>query len=218
MGRIISLLHDRHRDVQALLPWYAMGRLDPAEHADVAAHLEACADCKAELAFDRKLNQAIGEAPLDVEQSWAAMRRRLDNEQPKPGLGSRLRRWLKRDGQGARSWTPAFGWALAAQAGLLLCAGALLTQFAPSSNLYHTLGAAPANTAGNLVVIFRPEVSERVIRTILRANSARMVDGPTATDAYVLRVPPASRAVTLQRLRKTADVVLAEPIDASAKR
>ncbi|MEO6378892.1 MAG: hypothetical protein ABIO37_12770, partial [Caulobacteraceae bacterium] len=77
---------------------------------------------------------------------------------------------------------------------------------------------APADTAGNLVVIFRPDVSERTIRTMLRANAARMVDGPTATDAYVLHVPAASRAVVLQKLRKAADVVLAEPIDASAKR
>ena len=180
MGRIISLLHDRHRDVQALLPWYAMGRLDPAEHADVAAHLDACAECKAELAFDRQLNQAIGETPLDVEQSWAAMRRRLEIERPKRGVGATLRRWLKRDGDDAKPWAPAFGWALAAQAGLLLCAGVLLTQFAPS-NSYHTLGAAPANTTGNLVVIFRPEVSERVIRTILRANAARLAGGTRST-------------------------------------
>jgi len=215
MGRIINLLHDRHWDVQALLPWYAMGRLDAAEQADVAAHLDECAECRAELGFDRRLNQAIGDLPLDVEQSWAAMRRQIEKAEPRPGIGARLRRWLSRNG--SRAWTPAFGWALAAQAGLLLCAGVLLTQYAPSDR-YHTLGAAPADATGNLVVIFRPDVSERTIRTLLRANTARMVDGPTAADAYVLHVPAASRPAVLQSLRKTADVVLAEPIDAGALR
>lgn len=217
MGRIISLLQDPHRDVQALLPWYAMGRLDPAEHAEVTAHLEGCAECREELAFDRQFNRAIGDTPLDVEQSWAAMRRRIQGAAPKRSVGARLREWLGRGRAGSREWSPAFGWALAAQAGLLLCAGALLTQYA-APDRYHALGAAAANPAGNLVVIFRPEVTERTIRTLLKANAARMVDGPTATDAYVLYVPAASRAAVLQKLRKTGDVVLAEPIDASAKR
>ena len=75
-------------------------------------------------------------------------------------------------------------------------------------------GAKPTGEAGNLVVIFRPDASEQAIRETLRANGARMVGGPTAADAYVLSVPGAARTLALSRLRGSASVVLAEPVDA----
>ena len=81
---------------------------------------------------------------------------------------------------------------------------------------YHALGAAPAPALGNVVVIFRPDTSERELRQTLVANHARLVDGPTAADAYVLHVPAAERAGALTRLRGRADIVLAEPIDSGA--
>ena len=217
MGRIIELLRDPHRNIQELLPWYVTGRLDPAEHAEVKAHLDACEHCQTELAFDRRVNLAIGDVPVDVERSWAAMQLRLQSHRPKPAPTERLRGWLGLGlgGEGWRLRSPTLGWALAAQAGLLVLTGALLLQFSPAPR-YRVLGAAPAGVAGNLVVIFNPDVSERAIRTILRANGARVVDGPTSADAYVLQVPAAGREAALGRLRKSADVVLAEPIDASA--
>ena len=212
MGNIINLPHDRHREVQELLPWYAMGRLDPLERASVEAHLSECEECRAELAFDRRLGMAAQPPALDVEQSWAAMRRRL--APVKQPAAQRFGEWLK------SRWSlrsPSFGWAVAAQASLLLVTAGLLLRYAPPAP-YHTLGAAPAPKTGNVVVIFRPETNERAIRTLLRATAARVVDGPTATDAYVLHVPPADRTAALQKLRKNADVVLAEPIDATASR
>jgi hypothetical protein len=42
---------------------------------------------------------------------------------------------------------------------------------------------------------------------------ARIVDGPTASGAYVVRITPASRAQALDGLRSTPQIVLAEPID-----
>jgi hypothetical protein len=42
---------------------------------------------------------------------------------------------------------------------------------------------------------------------------ARIVDGPTASCAYVVRITPASRAQALDGLRSTPQIVLAEPID-----
>ena len=42
---------------------------------------------------------------------------------------------------------------------------------------------------------------------------ARIIDGPTASGAYVVRITPASRAQALDGLRSTPQIVLAEPID-----
>jgi hypothetical protein len=69
---------------------------------------------------------------------------------------------------------------------------------------------------GNVIVVFRPDVRESEMRRLLKGSEARLVDGPTAANAYVLRVPQAERAAALSQLRNDAAVVLAEPLDAAA--
>jgi hypothetical protein len=78
---------------------------------------------------------------------------------------------------------------------------------------YHALAARPSPRDGNIVVMFRPDVSERDMRAALLADQARLVDGPTAAGAYVVSVPPARRAAVLTTLRRRAGVLMAEPID-----
>jgi hypothetical protein len=85
---------------------------------------------------------------------------------------------------------------------------------APSQ--YHALGAPQSVTPGNMVVIFRPDTPERAIRAELTAINARIVDGPTGADAYVLQVPPAQRSDVLAKLRARPSIVLAEPVDPGA--
>jgi hypothetical protein len=78
---------------------------------------------------------------------------------------------------------------------------------------YHALGAAPPSPEGNVVVIFRPETTEREFREILRSENARLVDGPSSTDAYLLHVAPAARPQALSALRRRSQVLVAEPVD-----
>jgi hypothetical protein len=80
---------------------------------------------------------------------------------------------------------------------------------------FTALGTAAPPAAGNMLVIFRPDISEAVFRQTLQAHGARLVDGPTTANAYVVAVPAATRSITLDRLRHQPQVVLAEPIDAS---
>jgi hypothetical protein len=51
------------------------------------------------------------------------------------------------------------------------------------------------------------------MREALKATGARLVDGPTPADAYVLRVPAAQRDTALANLRARGEIVLAQPID-----
>ena len=67
-------------------------------------------------------------------------------------------------------------------------------------------------------MVFRPDLRESDMRRLLKDSDARLVDGPTAANAYVLRVPEAERTDALARLRGDAAVVLAEPIDAASLR
>jgi anti-sigma factor RsiW len=194
---------DGHHAARELLPWYVTGRLDEAEAAQVEAHLDGCAECRAELRFEERLEAEVARLPLEVEAGWERMRRRIEADRPE-----RRRPWAWRAG------APYLGWAVAAA--LLLGFAVTLAPSlrpAPSAGGYHALSAPPAAEPGNAVVIFRPDTTETSMRQALQASGARIVDGPTAADAYVLHVPAARREAALTALRARRDIVLAHPVD-----
>lgn len=220
-GQIIQMGGDPHREVLGLLPWHVTGQLDAADSARVEMHLQGCAECRAALQMERRLDREIVRAPASAEQGWAAMRQRLDLDSPAavaaprhaPATAAPLRT-ATTNALPARFRWPAWqiGWrigppvVLAALAALLM-----LPNSTPAS--FKVLGSAPSPASGNIVVIFRPDTSEAVFRATLNGNNARLVDGPTAANAYVVRVPAASRAALVERLRREPQIVLAEPVD-----
>lgn len=211
-----------HDAARALLPWYVSGRLDGEDLARVEAHLASCGDCRAEVRFERRLADEVSRLPLDVEAGWARMRMRLGEPAARGrrrwdfGLAaaraalSRAARPAGRDGAALLA-APAIGWGVAAAMALSL--GLVMLRPAPPAAGYHVLSAASQAQAGNIVVVFRPEATERRIREILTGSEARLVDGPTAADGYVLRVAPERRTAALTALKAEREVVLAEPID-----
>jgi anti-sigma factor RsiW len=215
-GHIIQLHGDSHADVELVLPWYVTGKLSPAELARVETHLNVCPECAANVRFERRLAAEIAALPVDAQQGWAQLRRQMELVPPKTSPVAAMEEWIgarrRRAARSLRASPPWLGWAIAAQVVLFAGFGALL---APSTHgaRYHALGAAPVNPSGNVVVIFRPDTSESRLRQTLQASDARLVDGPTAADAYVLHVPPAERAAKLASLRKRAEIELAEPVD-----
>jgi hypothetical protein len=218
-GRIIPLRGEPHERIQSLLPWFVTDRLDAAERAEVEAHLIGCPDCRAEERLERRLGAEVAAMPMDVEQSWARLRARLDRPAPNRGRGSGggLAAAWRGLGRSLRGGPPWMGWAMAAQAALMvLLLGVVLPHAGPGRGVdarYHALGASPSDRVGNVVVMFRPDTPERDLRAALEAGQARLVDGPTAAGAYVLAVPGARRGAALTALRGRAGVVMAEPID-----
>jgi anti-sigma factor RsiW len=216
-GRIISLHGDLHDDACALLPWYVTGRLDAEDAARVEAHLPTCAQCQADLAAERRLQAALSglETPIgSADAGFAALSARLSARPP------RLRARIGRIGQQWQGSAPWLRWAVAAQLALLVLGGAALVagHLKPTvSPQYRTLGAAPVSPAANVVVVFRPDVRESDLRRALRDSHARLVDGPTAADGYLLHVDPAGRASAVEELRHDKAIVLAEPIDSGDK-
>lgn len=211
MGRILPFTGDPHRETRDLLPWLISGRLDPDEQARVEAHLATCEDCTRELSTERALGGAVAELPIATGIGWSAMRDRLDAAARVTEVKSYqpVRRFTGRQ-------IAAF---VAAQAAMLAAVVSITIRTAAPVAPYHALGAAPAAaSAGNIIVVFRPEIRESDMRRLLEASDARLVDGPTAANAYVLRVPDAERARALFRLRGDAAVVLAEPLDAASLR
>ena len=205
-GGFMAWDRDEHRELRELLPWYVTGQLEAADTARIEAHLDLCAECQGEVRFEKRLEAEVARLPLEIEAGWARMRRRVETER----IGG-VPRWLRLPG-------PRLGWGLAA----VLMLGGLGVVLAPSlrpgptADGYHALGAPPAAEPGNVVVIFRPDTTEAAMREALRASGARLVDGPTPADAYVLRVPVAQRDAALTSLRARREIVLAQPVDNGA--
>ena len=225
-GRIFHMPRDPHREVRSLLPWYRLGGLDEVETALVKAHVSRCGQCQAELGDESQLAAAIVDLPIggdasDADHGWRLISRAMDLEPPRrPPAVAWIERFIPRSAQVVRAprkeslW---LGWALAVQLCLLLVLGvALLRTTQPGR--FHALGAAPENAAGNIIVVFNPQTAEKDFRAILRANNARLVDGPMVTDAYLIHVATSDRAEVLARLRRQPQVVLAEPVNAGPDR
>jgi hypothetical protein len=221
MGNIVTLSGGEHLETQSLLPWYVSRRLDAGECTRVEAHLADCPECRADVAAERRLAAEWASLPIETETSWLRLRERMiadDADRARPTIGSRLGAIVRHAAAGRPSWPTRLGWALAAAQAVALVAIGVSSRTATPAPAYHTLGAAQAPADANMLVIFDPDTSERDFRDALTANHARIVDGPTASDAYVLHVPGDERPAILARMRARRDVELAQPIDPGAIR
>lgn len=210
--RIAKLNTREHQAAQELLPWFVTDRLSAAETAMVERHLLSCAQCRSDLAWQHTLRAANPqcETTPDVERALARLRPRLEalqRRRQRPALSALLRPF-----RGNPQW---MRWALAVQAVIIV---ALLLAL-PYGDLapYHGL-SAPRGAGGNLVVMFKPDTTERELRQLLQETGARVVDGPTSADGYVLKVPDDQQAQAISLLRTKSAIELVEPLDAGGGR
>ena len=208
MDHIMGRSDDHHRQVQELLPWFVTGRLNDTDLAQVSAHVATCEVCRAELEAERALNEGVAKLPIDVDLGWAALRRRVESGPARERAWPRARRLVRQVVERPRAAV----FLVAAQVALLVAAIAILPAL-PRPTPYHALAAASAPAAGNMIVMFRPDTNAADMTALLADSGARIVDGPTATGAFVLAVPPARRPVVLASLRARPALTMAEPLD-----
>lgn len=212
-GHILRFADPAHQAAEELLPWFVNGTLETEELALVKQHLGECARCQHEVDALRELQAAYvgSEMAPDPAQSFRKLRRQLDKTRtewrhraPLPGL--------RRVWQQTPLWAP---WAVVAELVVILVLGAVLVAGGGPAALYRTLGAADASrhAVGSLVVVFDPRITEAELRQIVRATGARIVDGPTVADAYVLELPAERQVAALEALRAQRAVVLAQRLD-----
>lgn len=212
MADIIKLRGSPHEQTQRLLSWYVNGSLDAEEKTLVDAHLADCAECRAELASEEKLAREIAALPIDAEHGWSVLRDRIEASQTPHRLTEPVP-FVRRK--------VSIGWAFAtplAAAAAVAFAIIGAQPVAQPGQIYRALGSAPTAQPGNVVLMFKPDASDRDMRAALAKADARVVDGPSAAGAYVLSVLPAKREQALTGLRASPLVVLAEPIDAGPRR
>ena len=195
-----------HKVADALLPWFVNGTLEGEELAFVRSHVHGCAQCRSAVDWLRELHAACIVASDSPQASRAA--RRLQGHLDVPRYAARPA--AKR----------ATRWALAVAAAAVVGIGTAWIAGVGSPPLYHTLGASDASAPvhASIVVVFDPATTEFELRRIVRSAGGRIVDGPTQTNAYVLDVPLAQRPQALAMLRGERAVMLAERLDAAARR
>ncbi len=159
-----------------LIPAYALGALEDAERAEVARHLDQCAECQAEL---RAYQAVVNSLALTAQERTPPARLRqsiLERVEPKPTMEQRApsgaevripwhRRWLPQ----GRAWAPvAIGLIV-----LLLISNLVLwtrlqqvqhaqAQVAQEFSLAELTGAGPAASADG-VLIYQPENGNAIL-------------------------------------------------------
>ncbi|CAN7429638.1 zf-HC2 domain-containing protein [Massilia sp. LjRoot122] len=201
-----------HAEAQLILPWLLNGTLAEQERVRAEAHLRVCSACRRDLASLEAIRRAAPQPPaFDPERALERLRPRLEQGDlppapraaPAPFPGPEQRpaandsRWLRI--------------ASAAQFGLIVLLLGLLVRPGDPAATYQALGST--SPEANAVVRFAPGTPERELRRILRAGSARVVDGPSAAGAYVLALPHDKLAPALERMRAEKTVTLAQPLD-----
>lgn len=197
MSVVVPMGHDEHVAVQALLPWYARGQLEPDELQQVQQHLLHCTACRNELAAERPMQTLLDAARVEPEQgdARAGLARLHARMQTERQVQPRAPRWMP--------------WALGLQGVAVAALLALWLQARVDAPDYQGLSAGGgAPVVADALVMFKPGASEQQVRELLRADGAGIVAGPTETGAWLLRVD----ARGLAALRTAPIVQLAEPL------
>lgn len=219
-----------HQVAAEQIPWYVNGTLEAAAASRLAAHLEACAQCRGDYEAQLRLfdaMQADGTLIFAAEPSFQKLMGRIGDGAdaralldapaavavparsvpPKRRTGAHLAQWLaaavvlEAVGLGYGAWA----W----------------HQQTPAAARYVTLTSEEPSyrSSARVRVVFRSGLSVQGLGVLLRQAGAHIIDGPTSANVYTLGF--AGTALTpdlLERraaaLRANTDVLFAEPQNA----
>ncbi len=200
------------------LPWVVNGQASADQQNAVARHLPHCADCQAELQHQQLLRQAMAQAPAGLPDAEAGLQRLLTRielgslcDQPSPAPTPSHAKPRKHSPKWwGSAWAaavllPVLGWGLVA------------TPWKQhDSAAYQALSQTEAMApAGSIRVVPDPRMTLAEWGELLQSQHLQIVGGPNAVGAYALALQDKKTAAsTLERLRKTSGVLLAEPIGA----
>lgn len=227
---------DRARHLHATavesLPWIANGGLAGPLEAGIAAHIDACDECRRLLAFDTALATAIREDTVvdyAPHTAFAKLSLRIDAFESRRRFWQRLRPlgWLHASAA-ERPLTTVV--AVQAAAIMFLTAALVFRAFdrQPPAE-YQTLSLpapAPSATGPLLQVVFDDDLTAGGIRDLLARLGGRVVAGPSDIGVFTVQLD-ATAATTLPSrdpsaaalwLRSQPGVLLAEPIGPVADR
>lgn len=188
--------HTEHGFADDLLPWYAIGRLTPADTARIDAALKGEPELsrrldlvRDELAETIRVNEGLGApSPHVIEQLFAKIDAEPRRSPASPsGFAVRLSEWLS--GLAPRTLalaTIAGGFVLLAQAGII--GSLLLTDETPASYTTASYTRFEAQDGAFVLVGFSETATAARVLEFLKSNNATIVDGPRAGGLFKLKV------------------------------
>jgi len=206
-----------HGQVWDLLPRIANGTATAEQSQRVSAHLESCADCRAELEARKRLMRtaaaSIKAPPPDVDSGVTRLMGRLHDpaviRQPAPSPSAPRASRLQ-----TNRLTMALAVAVVVQAIGLGVLG--LNHGRSGGPEYRTLSNQPQTVArASLQVVPASTLTMAEWQALLDTHGLRVVDGPNAVGSYALAPAAPATQVTaeqLARLRASPGIRLAEPI------
>ena len=215
----------RHEEAWLALPWLANGRLSQAERDNIEPHVRACAACREELAFQRLLCNVLTEPDRVTYAPGPSFRKLLDridaSESPAgtPKVRERAKALVmpirrRSESHGALWRPPGLAWA----ASFILAVGfggVITTIYHSSQPFYVTHTDKPEAAVPNVLHIsFNRSVTVGEAEEALRANGARMVEGPDSLGMIgvaPVRADQQLRAL-YERLRADPRIRLVEPV------
>jgi len=220
---------DTHAEAWALLPWLANGRLASEDREWVEAHVQGCAECRAELAAQRLIDSHVSEdaspqsAGSDEQRSfnklWARIEAAESAAAPIVGTGSAT--------VPAPRSSRTVRWLAAAVVVQALGLGALGLAFNNGNRAGDdgivTVTDTPATTgsranAPTVTLVFEPGTSIGTINTLLTHQGLSIVAGPGASNNYQaeLSADAVASGATADSvaavMSKDPNVSLAEPV------
>jgi hypothetical protein len=217
-----SRIPDTHAEAWALLPFLANGRIEAADREWVDAHVATCAECRAELAAQRKVEAQMnrdGSAPVEDEQkSFNKLWARIEASESLtaiatipvagtsvPSRASRTVRWLA-----AAVVVQAIGLGV-------LGFGSLRGDAQPDD--FVTVAIPEVRLDAPAVrIVFAPQASVETINTLLTHQGLSIVSGPGIQGNFTAVLSPnavasgASAESVAQVISKDPNVSFAQPV------
>ena len=224
-----------HEEICLVLPWLANGRLVHAERERAQEHVRECSQCAAELSVQQRLCDALS-APERVTYapgpSFRKLLERIDGpgaQAPRAEAGSsraetpRVESFgpRRRKSASAALWRPpGLAWA-ASFIVMVAVTGLVATTYRWSEPLYHPRLDPPAAPRSDVLhIALDRELTIGEVEELLRADGARVVEGPGTTGIFGVAPVTRSRTGTghqlldlAARLRADPRVRWVEPID-----
>jgi anti-sigma factor RsiW len=218
---------DTHAEAWALLPWLANGRIAAGEREWVEAHVQTCAECRAELAAQRMISTqlrsetvatpaAASEEQRSFDKLWARIEASEAATLPATGAG----------GGGYRASRPV-RWLAAAvivqAVGLGVLGFSALSDGGASSPDFVTVTREDPRSgaraqAPTVRVVFAPQASIETINTLLAHQGLQIVGGPGTQGNFTAALSAdavasgASAESVAAVMSKDPNVSFAEPV------
>jgi anti-sigma factor RsiW len=191
-----------HAQCVDALPALLNGSLADDDAARVVAHIDECADCRAELDLARRVRAHVGREWRDVAALLEPQHQRAEferlwvriapTEPVRPSPPRPTRRWVV---------------SLTALAVAMLLGVGVGWYWNASAPDYTTLGDTPRHACGSVrVQVANPNAASRAA---LEGTGARIVDGPDSDGIFTLATQ--DPAAVIGALRALPEVRLAEP-------